>query len=94
MERSRNPAWPVPVEESALSAEGGARPVAEPPRTDRWGWLEALVWTLIYAGGLLMCLGFFVEAPQAALAADLQWIGAVAVGAGVALIAVRAALDD
>ncbi|MEK8024901.1 hypothetical protein [Pseudaquabacterium rugosum] len=93
MARSRSSALPVPIEDSTLST-GPAPDAEQGPPPGRWGWLEALVWALIYAGGLLMSLSLFIDAPHGALALDLQWIGAVGVGAGVGLIGVRAALAD
>jgi hypothetical protein len=51
--------------------------------------LEALIWTLIYAGLLLACLGIFVWRGATALGVAFVAVGAVTSAIGAVLIWVR-----
>ncbi len=51
--------------------------------------LEALVWTLIYGGLLLLCLGLFVRPGSDALGWALIVIGGLVAAVGAVLIVVR-----
>ncbi|HWP19815.1 MAG TPA: hypothetical protein VNO84_11850 [Burkholderiaceae bacterium] len=55
-------------------------------------WLDRIVWTLIFGGLLVCCLGVFVERRDEALGLLLVWGGAAAATAGVILIGWRARL--
>lgn len=55
--------------------------------------LDKTIWTLLFGGLLVVCLGVFVERRDEALGAAFLWAGGVAAAVGVALIFVRARLE-
>jgi hypothetical protein len=56
--------------------------------------LERWIWILVYGGLLMLCLGLFVRAADAALATVMMVTGGVAAAAGVGLIFVRSRRRD
>ena len=56
--------------------------------------VEVWIWTLIYGGLLLLCLGWFVSRNNAALGAMLAAAGAVLAITGVLLIYLRSHMRD
>ncbi|MDE1950483.1 MAG: hypothetical protein KGL43_15120 [Burkholderiales bacterium] len=56
--------------------------------------IEALVWVLIYAGLLLLCLGLFVRRQAAALGHTMIVVGALLAAAGVLLIWLRSRIKS
>ena len=56
--------------------------------------VEVWIWTLIYGGLLLLCLGWFVSRNNAALGAMLAAAGAVLAITGVLLIYLRSRMRD
>jgi hypothetical protein len=56
--------------------------------------LEALVWTLIYGGLLVLCLGLFLLRASAGFAWTLIVIGGLVAAVGATLIIVRSRRPD
>ncbi|ODV13069.1 MAG: hypothetical protein ABT20_02900 [Rubrivivax sp. SCN 70-15] len=56
--------------------------------------LERLIWTLIYGGLLVVCLGIFVLREHVPIGAALVTVGAIAAGVGAVLIWVRSRMHE
>jgi vacuolar-type H+-ATPase subunit I/STV1 len=55
--------------------------------------VDKLIWVLIYAGLLVVCLGIFVKRSAEGLGWALIALGAVVAAAGAALVWVRSRMD-
>ncbi len=55
-------------------------------------WIERLVWIYIYGGLLSIVLSLFVSRSDSSSASIMQWVGAILVVIGVALIWIRSIL--
>lgn len=53
-------------------------------------WLDRTIWTLVFGGLLVMCLGVFVERRDEPLGMAFLWSGGIAAAVGAVLIGVRA----
>jgi hypothetical protein len=58
------------------------------------GTVDKLIWVLVYAGLLVICLGVFVKRNAEGLGWTLIGLGAVVAVAGAALIWVRSRMPD
>jgi hypothetical protein len=56
--------------------------------------LDKLIWTLIYGGLLVVCLGIFVLRERVPIGATLVGVGAIAAAVGAVLIWVRSRMHE